>query len=105
AAALAEALCAAAAAEIVGDAEAAMRARLEQAGARIDYATVRHPDALTPLPPETHRSTLTVPARALIAARFGEGSGEVRLLDNAAWGLPIPRQGHTAGLADADAPS
>lgn len=85
--ALSQALCDAAGAATVGMAETLMRLRLEEAGARIDYATVRHAEALTPLPLDLHRSDLTVPARAIVAARFGDGAAgrEVRLLDNAAW--------------------
>jgi len=56
------------------DAERRMRAILDEAGAKIDYAAVR--DAETLLEPAPPR-----PARALIAARFGD----VRLIDNMPW--------------------
>lgn len=82
---LSQALCDASGAATVGLAETLMRMRLESVGARIDYATVRHAEALTTLAPDLHRSDLRIPARAIIAARFGEGDREVRLLDNAPW--------------------
>lgn len=83
--AISQALCDAAACATPGEAEASMRARLDGAGARVDYATVRVGESLEALDPGAHRSTLTSSARALIAARFGEGDREVRLLDNAPW--------------------
>lgn len=83
--AISQALCDAAACATPGEAEAAMRARLDGAGARVDYATVRVGESLDTLDPGGHRSSLTSSARALIAARFGVGEREVRLLDNAPW--------------------
>jgi pantoate--beta-alanine ligase len=83
--AISQALCDAAGAATVGMAETLMRYRLESVGATIDYAEVRHAQSLTRLAQDLHQEHLTVPARAIIAARFGEGADEVRLLDNAPW--------------------
>lgn len=85
ASALSRALCEAAGAVTVGEAEEAMRRALSEVGARVDYATVRLAESLERLDPTTHRSSLPAAARALVGARFGEGDSEVRLLDNAPW--------------------
>ncbi len=74
AAAISQALTLAAEIDDAPDAEHAMRAHMERAGLKVEYAVVR--DAETLLEPVAGR-----PARALIAARLGE----VRLIDNAAW--------------------
>jgi pantoate--beta-alanine ligase len=83
--AIAQALCDASGAATIGLAETLMHMRLESVGARIDYATVRHAEALTTLAQDLHRSDLRIPARSIVAARFGDGDREVRLLDNAPW--------------------
>ncbi len=83
--AISQALCDAAGAGTVGMAETLMRYRLESVGATIDYAEVRHAATLVRLAKDLHPADLTIPARAIIAARFGEGAAEVRLLDNAPW--------------------
>jgi pantoate--beta-alanine ligase len=85
AAAISQALCDASGAGTLGMAETLMRYRLESVGATIDYAEVRHAQSLVRLARDLHADHLTIPARALIAARFGEGDSEVRLLDNAPW--------------------
>ncbi len=73
---LSMALCEAGRASSPGDAEAIMKAVLNQSGVTPDYAVVRH--AATLMPATGGESG---PMRALIAAKVGA----VRLIDNAAW--------------------
>lgn len=68
--------------ETAREAEAVMRSMIEAAGATVEYAVVRDAQTLGALNPGTRRAALDRPARSLAAARFGE----VRLIDNMAWG-------------------
>lgn len=70
------ALLAACGEKLVDTAESRMRAILDEAGMRVEYAVVRDPESLMPL------EAGAVSGRALIAARVGQ----VRLIDNALWG-------------------
>ncbi|MCB9838866.1 MAG: pantoate--beta-alanine ligase [Phycisphaeraceae bacterium] len=65
-----------------GGAEALMKETIEGSGALLEYAVVRDAMTLEPIDPAARRESLTRPARVLAAARFGE----VRLIDNMAWG-------------------
>ena len=66
----------------VGQAEHRMRSMIGDTGATLEYAVVRDAMTLEPIEPGRRRAELGRPARALVAARFGE----VRLIDNIAWG-------------------
>lgn len=88
--ALSQALCDASTCATVRMAEEVMRERLLHAGARIDYAEVVDAESLLALPGDLHADSLARPARAILAARFGDDDREVRLLDNAPWPAPAP---------------
>lgn len=88
---LSRALAAAARVQTVGEAEAVMRKRLEEAGAACEYAVVRDSRTLMPVGEGTYRSERGT-LRALVAARVGN----VRLIDNCDWTGGIGRVGGVA---------
>lgn len=79
AAAISRALCEAGAARTVPAAQSRMRDILLAAGLVVEYAVVRDPRTLMPLPADAPHG------RALIAAKVRSGAGTVRLIDNAEW--------------------
>ncbi len=79
--ALSLALRLAGAAETVADAERVMSETMRDAGAEVNYATVRDAETLERLPASMTPGDIERPARALVAGRLGV----VRLLDNMPW--------------------